>query len=320
MADPQQIKTVNQFEETETLSAGDFALIDQKLDDSGSRAYKKFAAEKLRAGGTGTVDFNANLIDSAAGTGSFFAFGGIKFSVNDTTINQAGTTQTFGGVNSINGMHAYIVASAVGTSDKTVGNVEIEVSGTSLNNDGTTTPADTEVVLANIEDSTVIVDAYFETAKKWLGQITFTIQNDGTGDAVNFAMTFNYGMIAYTTADNLDTPQTASSLEKLEINGRATANDPIDLLLIAKTSSGWSYSAAAFVGLPSTAVVDLANDLGADNLLKIGEDFSYRATTLSTLASAELDPADSAGFLVQIITATAATYLYCNITVGLKLT
>jgi hypothetical protein len=197
-------------------------------------------------------------------TGTFYAAGFYASPATDANLTQASTTVAYGTANTPHGSHSFLVASGAGSTD--AGTVSIVVSGTSITSDGVRTPADSEVLVADI--TTMALDQYYETSKRWLGRVTYTLTP--AGGATTYSADFNYGKAVY---DSMD--ERLFRVKKLEIMGRAGANDTgFDIQLLHHKSTGWSYSAAAFV--PGTApVCSLATDYGADNDLVINERFSY---------------------------------------------
>ena len=209
-------------------------------------------------------------------SGTFYAGGWYDAPAADANLTQAGATQTLGTANGAYGAHAFAVCAAVGTSDKSAGAVELEVSGTSITDAGVRTTSDTEVIIADIEGASVVQDAYFETTKKWIGQVTYTLKNNGSGNASTFALDFNYGLAKYEDFGNRD-----FTIRSLEMTGRAGANDSgFGVTLYHHDTAGWTYSAAAFVP-GGTVISTLASVYVTEDQLVNGDPFAAKLTGLS---------------------------------------
>jgi hypothetical protein len=228
-------------------------------------------AREVRITRNGNVRFQPDHLvegfsfSSPTGTsGTFYAAGFYASPATDANLTQASTTVTYGTANTPHGSHSFLVAGGAGSTD--AGTVSIVVSGTSIDSDGNRTPADSEVLVADI--TTMALNKYYQTSKRWLGTVTYTLTP--AGGATTYSADFNYGKAVYDSFD-----ERLFRIKKLEVMGRAGANDTgFDIQLLHHKSTGWSYSAAAFV--PGTApVCSLATDYGADNDLVINERFSY---------------------------------------------
>ena len=102
---------------------------------------------------------------------------------------------------------------------------------------GVRTPADSEVIIADCTAEST--NDYTETSKKWIGQITYTLSSSGGG---TFDYTFNYGLCKYEDFSN-----TKVTITSFEIVGEGnTADATFNVTLMKHTTTGWTYSAAAF--------------------------------------------------------------------------
>ncbi len=213
-----------------------------------------------------------------AGTGVFYlGQTDYRAPVGAVALNQGSPTQTYGTATSPNSAHAFVVVSGVGTSDKTTGFVQLRVSGISITDTGVRNAADEEVLIVDIEAGEVVTDKYFETTKKWLGQITYTLENDATGDAVNFALTFNYGFCKYDDAGNKN-----FTLAEIEFGGICLVNDAgFDIEVIHHRDTGWTYDNGAFVPGPA-ADESFVGTLLTDSDLQSGEKFFWKLVGLTT--------------------------------------
>lgn len=232
------------------------------------------------------------------GSGTYYASGYYYAPAADANLTQASATQTFGSANSGYGAHAFLVAAAPGT--KNAGSVSIVVSGTSIANDGTRTAADSETIVADI--TAMSANAYYETDKRWIGQITYTLTAVG---AATYAADFNYGLAAYDTLDERN-----HTVKLFEVMGRAGANDSgFDIQLLHHKTTGWTYSAAAFV--PGTTLLcSWATDYNTEKNLVSGERFKYEREL-----SQAIDGTSGEGTLVKIITSANNAVEFMDISI-----
>jgi hypothetical protein len=226
---------------------------------------------------------------------TFYAAGFYEAPVADVTLTIGGTvTQTLGTASKAEGAHAFCVASGAGGTD-----LVLTVSGTSITDGGVRTTSDSEVIVADTDQATT--DQYFETTKKWLGQITYTL----TGTSGSF--TFNYGFAKYEDFGNRDF--TATDFEIVGLCNLA-AND-LNVELLHHQSTGWTYHATAFVP-GSTAICDMATDYSTDQDIEASEYFAYKRSNLST----DVDGSGSEGVLVRMDESTNNSIRYGTIQIG----
>lgn len=204
-------------------------------------------------------------------------------------------TQTLGAANQAKGARAFCVASGAGGAD-----LVLTVSGISITDAGVRNGADSEVIVADTD--TAITDQYFETTKKWLGQITYTL----TGAAGAF--TFNYGFVKYEDFGNR-----SFTVTDFEITGNGGANETgLNVALLHHDANNWTYSAAAFNPASGREIVSLDTDYSTDNDLSTNEDFAYKRTDLSQAVAGS----ESEGVIVCIVTAVNNSIDYASIHVG----
>ena len=205
-------------------------------------------------------------------------------------------TQTLGTANEAKGGHVFCVASGAGGAG-----LVLTVTGVSVTDLGVKNDTDSEVIVANTADA--ITDQYFETTKKWLGQVTFTL----TGTAGAF--TFNYGFSKYEDFGNRN-----FTITDFEIVGHAGANETtLDVKFIHHRASRWTYSAAAFDPLDEY-LIDLATDYGTNNDLATGEDFAFKRCCESVYVNGN----DGEGIVAIISTAVNNSISSASIHVGVK--
>lgn len=242
------------------------------------------------------------------GAGTYYEGGYYFAPTADSNLDQAGPTQALGSANSSYAAHAFVVVAGVGSDDKTTGAVELEVSGTSITDAGVRNASATEVIIADIEAGTVITNAYFETSLKWIGQVTYTLQNDGAGDAVNFSLDFNYGFCKYEDFGNRD-----FNISDFEAVGVAAATDTaFNITLLHHSSAGWTYSAAAF-DPGGTVIADMNTDHDTETSTINGEPIAYKRFNLDI----DVDGSGSGGIVVKIITGQNNTVQSLDIHVGI---
>lgn len=226
----------------------------------------------------------------------------------DASLNQGSPTVTVGSANHPYAAHAFIVAGAAGAATGGSGLVEIEVSGTSITDAGTRTTSDTEVIVADI--TALATDDYAETAKKWIGQVTYTLQLAGGATHTAFNVDFNYGLAKYNDIGNHD-----FQLQAFDAIGRAGGNDSnFDLEILHHQATGWTYAASGFI--PGSAPISqLTTIYGTESDLANGEPFAFKQTGLSEIIRGE----GSEGFLVRVTTGTnnAVEFLDFGITIAL---
>jgi len=251
-------------------------------------------------GGKLILDYKSAPFASAS-TGTYYTHGFYKAPSSDVSLTQASQTQTYGAADHPYGAHAFIVAGAVGTASGGTGAVEIEVSGTSITDEGVRTESDTEIIVADV--TALATDTYAESDKKWLGEITFTLQNASGSTQTSFAVDVNYGLAKYEDWGNR-----AITITDFEVTGMAGANDTgVDIELLQHKLTGWVYSASSFVpgdGKICQWTVDYATDTDLNN----GDQFSYKRTAV--------DGTVNEGVLVRITTGANNSIRLANVHVG----
>jgi len=290
------------------------------VDDDGDLRTHTAAA----TGSTGTPTVDANTAgfkltpraikqfafsSPGGGSGTFYIAGFYEAPATDANLTQASTTQVHGVANHPYYAHAFLVAAAAGTASGGAGAVEIEVSGTSIDDNGVRTAADTEILVADI--TAMATDQFFETVKKWIGQVTYTLQNAGGSTQTTFAADFNYGFSKYEDAQNSD-----FIIDSFEFTGRAGGNDAgFNVELCEHTSVGWVYSAAAFFPGVAPPLVDVAAILSTESDLTNGEHFAFKKLDLST----QIQGSEAEGFVIRVTTTTNNAVETMNVTVGGRL-
>ena len=240
---------------------------------------------------------------SPSGTsGTFYTAGYYAAPAADANLTQASTTVTYGSANAPEGAHAFLVSKQAGTTN--AGTVSIVISGVSITDAGVRAAGATETLIANI--TTMGNNSYYQTTKKWLGTVTWTLTP--VGGAITYAADFNYG---FATSDNFS--GRLFTIEGFEVMGRAGANDTgFNITLLQHVATGWTYSAAAFVPGSSTFICDLVTDYATDNDLVTNERFKYERTNLNTY----LDGLSAMeGFIIKVTTTANRAVEFLNATV-----
>ena len=245
-----------------------------------SLAFKSYTIASL---GTADSHYFAGFYDAPA-THAVLTIGG--------TVAQA-----YGDAGDIKCAHAFVVAKEAGGAD-----LVLTVTGVSITDAGVKNDADSEVIVADCDTATA--DAYYETTKKWLGEVTFTLSGAAG------AFTFNYGFCKYEDFGNRDFIVT-----DLEAVWHGGANETgFDIQLLLHSSAGWTYSAAAFVPGAAAFVSSLTdlsatNDNFADNF-----DAAYKRAGLSQAVAGS----GSEGIVIRVVTAVNASISYGDIHLGVS--
>lgn len=231
---------------------------------------------------------------SGAGAATRYSGGGwYDFSATDANLDQGGTTQTFGTSNVSYAAHASLVAASSGTATGGSGAITIVVSGTSITDEVNRTTSDSETIVSDI--TAMSANEYFETNKKWIGQITYTITVGGTGHTA-YAADFNYGLSKYE-----DFANQSFTVTGIQVAGEAGASDSnFNIILFHHSAAGWTYAATGFVpGGVQLANMNVDHDTETD--LSNGKPFAWKRTDLNT----DVNGNDSEGVVVRIDTSAA---------------
>jgi len=248
------------------------------------------------------IPVSASLITHSIGTGSFYLYGYYDCPAADSNLTQASTTQAYGTANSSYAAHAIVVAAAAGVTDGS--DLVLTVTGTSITDGGVRTASDSEIVVADCASSAT--DQYYETSKKWLGTVTYTLTSSG-GAAYNYD--FNYGFATYNDVGNTDFDIKAINFEWL---GGAT-DTGFNITVSKHSSLGWTYHATAFVAGGAT-LYDLATDHGPEDNIVTGEYGKWRRVGLSD----SVDGSGSEGLIVNITTTVNNSIEWLNAVVAVR--
>ncbi len=259
--------------------------------------------------GNGNILLSVNFIPYAfhardATSGKNYVAGGYDAPAADADLTQASLTVVVGDADAAEGAHAFIVSGGNGSTDGS--DLVLTVSGTSITDAGVRTAADSEVIEATAEVSPL--DTYFETTKKWIGLVTYTLSSTA-GTA--FSYTFNYGLAKYDDLGNRN-----FTVVGFEATGLANQNDSgFNVGLIHHKSTGWTYSAAAFV--PGTGfITDMNSVYVTEKNLVDGKPFAFKLSPLSQAIVGN----NGEGIIIQTDTASSNSVSYMNIRVDVMIT
>jgi len=239
------------------------------------------------------------------GAGTYFIGGWYNAPAAHVVLNEGSTLVTLGTASTGYGAHAFIVASGAGTATPS-GTATIIVSGTSVTEAGVRTTTDSEEIVADIK--AMATNSYYESTKKWVGQVTFTLTPD---TPTAYAATFNYGFAKYEDCGNK-----AFVLDEISLVGLAGASDnafDFEIMHHADVdgSANWTYSAAAFVPGMDENVADWATDYGAESYLTAGEYFAWKRTGLAHTIAGDADE----GVMLRVTTGQNNSVQSMDITV-----
>jgi hypothetical protein len=219
--------------------------------------------------------------DSPAGTTGTFYFGGF-YLFHTTSFTPAGGT-AIGTANSSYAAHALVVLGASST------DMVIRVTGTSITDAGVRVASDTQ----DIDTSGGSAGDYFETSKKWLGQITYSLQS-GTG------VTIDAGFAKYWDNNNSDFIVTG-----FDITWVGGANDAgANIELCHHRPVGWTYSGGGGTPTLPPATAAMATDYGAESDVKNNEPGAYKRANLGEAVNGS----GSEGVMWRITTTTNKTF------------
>jgi len=227
------------------------------------------------------------------GAGTFFVSGFYDFDEDEAALDQGpppgNTSVTHGQTDHPYGAHASLIAGGAGTASGGAGTVEIEVSGTSFTDAGVRTPSDTEILVADI--TTLSLNDYIQTIKKWIGPVTFTIQNSSGSTHTTFALNFNFGF-----ARIEDFGGNNFNVDIFDFEGLPGANDSdFNVELLHHNDQGWTFAATGFVA-GGTVLVDFAADYSTESDLDNGIPFAYQRIDIDTL----INVSNQEGLLIRI--------------------
>jgi len=266
--------------------------------------FQDGAGVEHELGGTSTKFKSYSATTQGLGANpDIYVAGYYEASAADANLTQLSTTVNYGTANKSQAAHAFLVAGGAGSVD--AGTVSIVVSGISITDAGVRTLADSETIVTDI--TTMSANAYYETSKKWLGQITYTLTPSG---ATTYSADFNYGFAKYEDCGNRD-----FTLTDFEVVGFAGASDTnVDFILFYHSSTGWTYNATTFIP-GGTKIVQMITDHSTDDQLISNEHFAYKRSGLTTSISGS----GSEGVIAKIVTTANNAIEYVDVHIGFQL-
>lgn len=211
---------------------------------------------------------------SPSGSSGVYYIGGF-YRYGSTSYVPAGGT-SLGSANAAYGAHALIVLGASST------DMVVRVTGTSVNEQGGRVPSDFQ----DIDTSGGILNDYFETSKKWIGQVNVSLQS-GTGVAIND------GLCKYWDNQNRNFRVTG-----IEVTGRAGANDTApNFEVVRHRPFDWTFNAGSSA-TPPPAAIDMQTDYNTECQFVNGEEFAWKRTGLSEV----INGSTNEGLVCRVIT------------------
>ena len=193
------------------------------------------------------------------------------------------------------------------------GTVAMRISGTSITDAGVRNAGATEDIVADI--TTLALDDYVESVLKWIGTVTWTIVITA-GAPATFSLDINYGLAKYDDLGNRNF--TITDFEIVTLAGATDAN--YDVALVKHETTGWAFSAAAFVPggdqKLSDPITQLSTTYSTERSLINNEYSAFKRTGLSTAVSGSV----AEGFVVRLTTSQNNAIEAANIHVGARLT
>jgi hypothetical protein len=201
---------------------------------------------------------------------------------------------TFGSANISYGLHFFVVLG-----ETAVDEITITITGTSITDAGTRTTSDTETI--TIPDTTV-ANTYYETTKRWLGQITIETT---AGTAKNC----NYGYVDYWDNGNAD-----FQVIDVEFSWFGGANDSnTNLMLYHHKKTGWTYNAGARP-TPPTPLADMDTVHSTDDSVAVGVVGAFKKTGISQ----DVDVSENEGIILACESSVANSILTGNAVVRIR--
>ena len=212
--------------------------------------------------------------DSPSGCTGNFYYGGF-YIFHGATFTPAGGT-VMGVANASYAAHAFVVLGASST------DMVVRVTGTSITDGGVRVTSATQ----DIDTSSGSANDYFETSKKWIGQVTFTLLS-GTGVIVEA------GFAKYW--DNNNTNFKIIGVEAVWLGG---ANDAgANIILRHHKATGWTYNGTG-TSTPPSPVVDMNTDHNTEVNIVNDIDGAWKRTNLSESVAG----GNGEGTIVEVIT------------------
>lgn len=256
--------------------------------------------DTLVTDGAGTLAWATNASEKAwaftspsGSSGTFYYGGYYLFGATDNDFNPS---ITFGTANSSYAAHFFLVQAA-GASGGT--DTVIRITGTSITDAGVRTTSDTQDLTV---DDAGVAGTYYETSKKWIGQIT-VVKLSGPD------LLMNYGFCKYW--DNNNTDFQISGVEATWLGG---ANDGgANIELIHHKATGWTYNAGSPPTNPAP-VSDMNTDHNTEVNVVNNENGAWKRANLGT----NVGGGDSEGTIFAVTTTANKAFELGNILLRIK--
>ena len=234
----------------------------------------------------------ALTFDSPAGSSGTFYFGGhYDFAASN---NDFSPSTTHGTANASHAAHFFVVLGA-----STVDELTITVTGTSITDSATRTTSDTDTIVI---PSGTSANAYYETDKKWIGQVTIEATAGTAKDC-------NYGFAKYWDNHNKD-----FKVVGIEVTWLGGANDASpNIKLRHHSATGWTYNAGS-TPTPPTEIAAMATDHSTEDEVVNGENGAWKREDLDTTVQGSV----SEGTIMEVVTTQNKTFELGNILIRLK--
>jgi len=245
-------------------------------------------------GGTtvsGTTEKSWAFTSPSGSSGTFYVGGYYIFAGSD---NDFSPSANFGTANLAYAAHLFVVLGAA-----TVDELTIRVTGTSITGNSSRIGGDTEDIVI---PSGTNPNAYFETSKKWLGQVAIETIS-GT------AKTCNYGFDKYW--DNINTNFRVVGFEATFTGG---ANDATpDFIIRHHSENGWTFNGGA-APTPPAGIASMSADVAPERQIGNGVMGAWKRTNLDTFISG----ATNEGTIIEIITTSNKTIQFVNFILSIR--
>jgi len=237
-----------------------------------------------------SFDTSWAFVSPAGSSGTYYVGGYYIFGGTSYTPTGGGTT--LGSANAAYGAHAFIVLGASST------DMVVRVSGTSMTDEGVRTALDFE----DLDTSGGVLNDYFETDKKWIGQVTISLQS-GTGVEIND------GLCKY-----WDNQNSKFRLTGLEVTGTAGANDSApNFELLRHQTVGWTFNSGA-PPTPQAARADMQTDYNTEYQFVLGQNFAWKRVGLSEEILGDV----SEGLIWRVTTTSNKAIEIANLTLSVR--
>lgn len=242
------------------------------------------------------ADTAAWAFTSPSGSSGTFYWGGhYDLAGTDNDFNPA---VNFGTANKAEGAHFFLVQAAGGAGGT---DTVIRVTGTSMTDNGVRQAGDTEDIIV---DDAGAANTYYETSKKWIGQISVEKQSGPD-------LLCNYGFVKYW--DNNNTDFRLLGFEATWLSGATDAG--VNISIIHHKATGWTYNNGA-AATPPAAVYDMQTDYNTEYSTINGENGSWKRDNLDVVVNG----GDGEGIILEVLTTANKTFELGNMTLRTRAT